>query len=103
VENIVLLPTAKTNFYNEAKDNILRLREDIINYMSDSICTPEPKKARRYHEILEMLLADESVERRKLILELEDVMLDIENDKLEKATFYLLENGEEFKKTVLGF
>lgn len=43
-----------------------------------------------------------SEEYRHILTELEDTILAIECKRIEEAIFYVLDNGEELKRAVLG-
>lgn len=60
-------------------------------------------KSKRKYKILDKLREVLPGEYKSLLNELEDFTLAIECKRMEKAIFYVLENGDELKKAVIGF
>jgi len=100
--NIFLLPTTKTETHSEFEELILLAREKIMDIVFARIESEYPDIERK-RQVLEELEAVVPKEYKHLIIELQDIMFGIEIIKIEKAVFYVLENAEELKKTVLGF
>jgi len=100
--NIFLLPTTKTEIHNEFKEITPLVREKIMDIVFARIESeyPDIKRKRQILNELETILPQEC---KHLITELQDIMLGIEITKIEKAVFYVLENAEDIKKTILGF
>jgi len=101
-DNIFLLPTTKTEIHNEFAELTPLIREKIMDIIFARIESEYPN-VKRKHQILNELEAIVPGECKHLITELEDIVLGIEVTKIEMAVFYVLENAEELKKTILGF
>ena len=100
--NIFPLPTTKTEIHSEFEELIPLVREKIMDIVFARIESEYPD-IRRKRQILNELEVIVPKECKHLITELEDIILGIEVTKIEKAVFYVLENAEDIKKTVLGF
>ena len=100
--NIFPLPTTKTEIHNEFEEIIPLVREKIMDIVFAKIESEYPNIERK-RQILEELEVIVPGECKRLITELQDIMLGIEVIKIEMAVFYVLENAEELKKTILGF
>jgi len=92
----------KTDVYGEFKELIPEIRNKIADYMFTRVCKEDLKSKRKY-EIMDKLKEAIPGEYKSLLNELDDIILAIECERVEKAIFYTLENGEELKRTVLGF
>jgi len=100
--NIFPLPTTKTEIHSEFADLTPLIREKIMDIIFARIESEYPDIERK-RQVLEELEAVVPKECKHLIIELQDIMLGIEVTKIEMAVFYVLENVEKLKKTVLGF
>lgn len=94
--------TVKTGVFESFKEKIPEIKEKIIDYMF-SIVSVEDLKSKRKYEIPDKLREVLSGEYRSLLNELEDLILAIECERLEKAIFYVLDSGNELKRAVIGF
>jgi len=85
----------------EFYDFVPEVRERIMELIFNKI-TPQCKKKNRIREIFEMLEFLVPDEYKNLICELDDLVLADKTNILEKTTFYLLKNGEEIKRSLIG-
>ena len=99
--SVTVLHTTKTDVYGEFKELIPEIREKIADYVYSRVGIEDSKSKKKY-EVLDKL-KKALPEEHKLITELEDIILAIECERIEKAIFYALENGEELKRVILGF
>ena len=83
------------------KELIQEIRNNIMDYMFSRVCVEDSKSKRKY-EILDKVREILPEEHRRLLTELEDTILAIECKMLEEAIFYVLDNGDRLKKTILG-
>jgi len=100
--SIFLLPTTKTEIHSEFAELTPLIREKIMDIVFTRIESKDFSTIKK-RQILNELEAIVPKECAHLITELEDIVLGIEVTKIEKAVFYVLENAEDLKKTVLGF
>ena len=85
----------------EFYDLVPEVREKIVDLIFNKI-TPPSKEKNRIREIFEMLEFLVPEEYKHLITELDDLMLSDKVKSIEKTTFYLLKNGDEIKRSLIG-
>jgi len=100
--NIFLLPNTKTEVHSKFAELTPLIREKMVDIILARV-EIENSKSKRRREILEELETIVPKECKHLITELEDTILAIGCERIEKTIFYVLENAEDIKKTVLGF
>ena len=102
MSNVLTLHNTKTDVLEEFKELIPEIRIKITDYMFNKVYKEDSKSKRKY-EILDKIRELLPGEYRRLLTELEDTILAIECKRIEEAIFYVLDNGNELKRAVLGF